>query len=123
MNAQALTRDELRTALIGKKHKGQTKIMALFGVDIELRQPSLGDILKARDEDDIQKRTTDVFINYSFVPGTDERIFEDTDHAEILKWPFTKDLITVQEAIAELTGVDLGDAEDEIKSDPLEGSS
>jgi hypothetical protein len=120
MNDVKMTRAQIRAVLIGEKHKGKSSEIELFGVTIELRQPSLGDILKAREEEDVQRRTTDVFINYSYVPGTDERVFEDTDHAEILKWPFTKDLIKVQEAIADLTGVDLAEAEAEITEDPLE---
>jgi hypothetical protein len=120
-----LTRKELRAALIGKRHAVESDTMTLFGVEIELRQPTLKAILNAREEDDVEKRTTDVFIRYAYVPGTDERIFEDTDRAAILEWPFNNDLIVIQEKIAKLTGVDLGadEAEEELKSDPLEGSS
>lgn len=114
-----LTRDQLRAALIGKKHAGRTEIVTLFGCEVELRQPTLKTILEAREEDDEKKRTTDVFINYAYVPGTDERIFEDTDRQRILEWPFSDDLIEVQMTIARLTGVDLATAEAEIKGDPL----
>ena len=118
-----LTRDELRAALIGKKHKGNTELVTLFGVEIELRQPTLATILEARGEDDEKTRTTDVFINYSYVPGTDEKVFEDTDRETILNWPFNEDLIEVQVVIAKLTGVDLADIEEEIEGDPLDGPS
>lgn len=128
MNApatKALTRDEIRAALIGKKHEIDTESMTLFGVEIELRQPTLKAILTAREEEDIEKRTTDVFIRYAYVPGTDELIFEDTDRQSILNWPFNNDLIEIQQKIAKLTGVDLGalEIEEELKSDPLEDSS
>ena len=118
-----MTRDQLRAALIGKKHKGKTEVVTLFGCEVELRQPTLATILEAREEDDEKIRTTDVFINYAYVPGTDERIFEDTDRQRILEWPFSEDLIEVQVTIARLTGVDLANAEVEIKSDPLGDSS
>jgi len=121
--ATPLTRDQLRAALIGKKHKCESELVTLFGVQVELHQPTLAAILDAREEDDIQTRTADVFIRYAYVPGTNERIFEDTDRATILDWPFTQDLIEVQSVIARLTGVDIGTVEEELKADPLDESS
>lgn len=121
--AVPLTRDQIRAELIGKKHKGKTKLVTLFGVEIELRQPTLATILDARDIESERDRTASVFINYAYVPGTDERVFEDTDKESILNWPFAEELIAVQEAIGELTGVDLKEIEAELKADPLEEPS
>ena len=118
-----LTRDQVRAQLIGKKHKPKSTLITLFGVEVELRQPTLAAILNAREEESEQKRTTDVFLNYAFVPGTDEKVFEEGDRDTILNWPFTEELVEVQIAIARLTGIDLGVAEEELKADPLEESS
>lgn len=121
--AKAPTRDELRKAIVGARHAPAREIVTLFGMEIELRQPTLASILKSREEDDEQRRITDVFINYAYVPGTDEHVFEDGDRDVILGWPFTEELVEVQLVIAKLTGVDMGDAEEDIKGDPLDGSS
>ena len=118
-NATNLTRDQLRAALIGKKHKPERKRVTLFGVDIELQQPTLSSILEARGEQDERTRTADIFIRYAYVPGTDERVFEEGDREAILNWPFTQELIKVQNVIVELTGVNIGSAEEDIQSDPL----
>ena len=118
-----LTRDQLRANLIGLKHKPKREIVTLFGCKVELRQPTLAAILNAREEESEQKRTTDVFLNYAFVPGTDEKVFEEGDRDVILNWPFTEELVEVQMVIARLTGIDLGIAEEELKADPLEESS
>lgn len=118
-----MNRDEIRKALVGTKHKGNSELISLFGVEIELRQPTLGAIIEARSDDDEKTRTTDIFINYAFVPGTDEKVFEDTDRAQILNWPFSDDILKVQLAIAKLTGVDVSEAVEEINADPLEDSS
>jgi len=118
-----LTRDQLRAALIGKKHKPDSEIVTLFGCEIELRQPSLDAILNSKEEDDERKRTTDVFLNYAYVPGTDEKVFEEGDREQILAWPFTEELYQVQIVIARLTGIDLGAAEEGLLGDPLDESS
>ncbi len=116
-----LTRDELRAALLGNAPKPDSTIIPMFGVDLELRQPSLGAILRARDEGDDATRAIDMIIEYAYVPGTDEHVFEDTDRDMIKNWPFGKDLTRLNAAIAELTGVDIDIAVEEIKSDPLDG--
>ena len=120
---QSEARKELRARLIGDRHDPDSKVVSLFGVEIELRQPTLLAILEAREHDDEKTRTTDVFLKYAFVPGTDELIFEEADRDTILNWPFTEELLAVQTTIADLTGIDLGDAEEGMKSDPLEESS
>ncbi len=118
-----LTRKELRAAIIGTKHAPDSETTMLFGCEIELRQPTLAAILAAREDDDEQKRITDVFLNYAYVPGTDELIFEEGDRQVILNWPFTKELLAVQTLIGKLTGIDLGDAEEVLGKDPLDESS
>lgn len=122
-DAAKLNRDQLRAALIGKKHAPKRRTVTLFGVEIELQQPTLRSIVEARSDEDDLSRTADVFIRYAFVPGTDERVFEEGDKDVILNWPFDEDLLKVQQIIGELTGVDLSIAEEEVKADPLSESS
>ncbi len=119
---QNLTRDQIRTALFAHQ-KADTRVVSLFGTQIELRQPTLGAILDARETEDERTRTADVFIRYAYVPGTNEKVFQDEDRDQILNWPFTEDLIRVQEVIAELTGVDLRAALKELADDPLDAAS
>jgi len=122
-SAPTLTRDEIRAQLIGTRHEAKRERVTLFGVEVDLRQPTLASILDAREEDDERTRTTDVFLNYAFVPGTDERVFEEGDRDAILNWPFTEELMEVQIVIARLTGIDLADAEEVLNTDPLDESS
>lgn len=122
-DAAKLNRDQLRAALIGKKHAPKRELVTLFGVEVELQQPTLRSILQARDTDDEMVRTADVFIRYAYVPGTDERVFEEGDRDAILNWPYTEELLKVQQVIGDLTGIDLGNAEEAIATDPLSESS
>ena len=122
-DASPLTRDAIRAALIGNTPKILKKTITIFDIGLELHQPTFGAIINAREIEDPAHRAASLIIEYSFVPGTDERVFEDTDLEFILRWPFGEDLITIQNAIAELTGVDIAAAEEEIRKNPLDEPS
>jgi len=120
--AQQLTRDEMRTKLLGR-HQIDAKLITVFGVSVELRAPTLDEIVgNEKDvEKDSKQRATEMIIKYSYVPGTNERVFEDTDHAAILQWPFCKDLLDLQRAINVMAGLDSGKSTEELQKSPLEG--
>ncbi len=115
-----MDRNTLRTKLLSSR-KLRTETLHVWGVDIEFRQPSLGDILNIRDEENQKERVSQMLIQYAFVPGTDEKIFEPGDKEAILAWPFDQDIIKIQEAITALTGIDIEGAENDLEENPLEG--
>jgi len=119
-NATPLTRQQMRDALLGQRHKPKTKRITLFGIDVELQQASLGSILDVKITDDSKVSAINMIIKYACVPGTSERVFEAADRDMIEAWPFGDDVMALQDAIAELTGVDIEGAEQELKSSPLE---
>ncbi len=114
------TRKQIRDALLGKKHDALTEPLTLFDVEIELHQPSFESMLDARDEDSMKKRMIDMIIKYAYVPGTDDPVFEAADEATILQWPFGDDLYRLQMAITKMTGINIGEAEEELRADPLD---
>lgn len=120
---QAETRDSLRASLLGNAPKPLRKELMLFGKTIELQQPTLGAILDSQAVEDMKMRAVDMIIQFAYVPGTNERIFEPADYDTIVDWPFGEELVDVQMAIAELTGVDIEDAEEVLQQDPLEEQS
>jgi hypothetical protein len=119
---KSLSRKEIRAKLLGDKHSPKSKLISLWGIDIELRQASLKDILQAQQTDDDVANAVRMIIRYAYVPGTDERVFEEADRDTILGWPFGQELVDLQMAIAELTGVDISKAEEELKENPLKDS-
>ena len=123
MSESSVKRNEIRAQILGKTPKGETRLVTLFGAKIELHQPTLRSILEAKDDADEATRTADVFIKYAYVPGTNERVFEDGDKESILNWPMNDDLLEVQKLIVEMTGINLGDAAEVIEKDPLVESS
>jgi len=124
VNAEkALTRKEMRDALLGHAPEPETKLIDLFGISLELRQPSLGAILDAKDTEDSKVSSTNMIIKYACVPGSDEQVFEEADREMILNWPFGKDMVALQEAITELTGIDTTSATEDLQTDPLKEQS
>lgn len=115
----SLTRDEIRAALLGKTPDAKSVLITVFGIELELKQPSLGSIMETRENDDAKARAADMIVKYAYVPGTNDLVFEDTDRDLILKWPFGEDLLALQQAITDLTGLDIDAATEDLKENPL----
>ncbi len=114
-----LTRDEIRAALLGKTPDAKSVLITVFGVALELKQPSLGSIMDTRENDDAKARAADMIVKYAYVPGTNDLVFEDTDREMILRWPFGEDLLALQQAITDLTGLDIDSAMEDLRENPL----
>ena len=115
-------RDKLRSELL-KKREFKKKIITLFDQEVEIRQPSLGQVLTVREEKDRRKLTHRMYIDHCFVPGTDEKVFEEGDLEVLMALPFEDAWIQLSSAVAELTGVDLEDAEKNSESTPSDETS
>ena len=110
-------RDELRKKLF--KHKEfKSKIINVFDADIELRQPTIGEVLNAKDYDNNAEAIAGILINYAYVPGTNDRVFDknDADLNEILSWPMTDWITTVQKAAVDLMNLNVEDAEKNLEA-------
>ena len=106
----AKSRDALRGRLMGaKKFKSET--LDLFGESVEIRQPTVGQILDATEYDDQKKALVNILVNYCYIPGTQERIFEPTDEAAIMEWPVGDWFSEINAAIQRLTTIDVAGAE------------
>lgn len=103
-------RQELRNRLF-KTKKFKTKTIDLFGTAIELRQPSIGQITALEDADDAQSALVTTLIEYAYIPGTTEKMFEEADAASILEWPVGAWVQDLNAAIVELTSINVPDAE------------
>lgn len=99
-----------------------TKTITFFGAEIEIRQITLGDVIrsqKAQQEGaDPQAGMVQMLIDYAFVPGTDEHVFELADRDALMEQPFGHDFVRVSEAIAALTTVDFSAPKQPSKETP-----
>lgn len=104
------TRDELRGKIFSSERR-KSLIVDAFGIQLEVKQPALGDILDLQDMATQKERVTNALINYCYVPGTNEKVFEVADADSILSMPFDANFEAIQNAITSLTGVDIEDVE------------
>lgn len=104
------TRDSIRSQVFAKKDL-KSKTLDFFGTQIELRQPKLKDILDAQQEaaqqaeDGVSSAVVSILLQYAYVPGTSEKVFEAGDRDALLQLPFDENLIGITEALEELTKV------------------
>ncbi len=107
-------RNELRKYLLSSKHFRSERVN-LFGQEIELRQPSVKDALalaEAAEGKDNQSSLflIEVLIRYAYVPGTNERVFEEGDREAILQWPVGDWMKEVADKFNSLGTIDLEEA-------------
>lgn len=106
---QTNDRTAIRTAIFAGKAK--TLLVTTFGIELELKQPSMGELLDLQDLPDAKSRVVASLIRYCFVPGTKEKVFDEADKDSILALPFDDNFVKINDAIAELTGIDLAEEE------------
>lgn len=79
-------RDAIRSRVFSEKRKVQ--LVALDdGVQIEVRQTSVGEMLDTVAVEDNKQRLVRLLIAACYVPGTEEKVFEDTDAELIMSMP------------------------------------
>src|SRR5712691_7039361 len=100
----SVERDALRGKLL-QTRQPLAKEITFFGEKIELRQMLLSDVMKAKDAPDDQNRLVRILIDYAFVPGTDEKVFEEGDVEALLAQPFGQDFVDLSNALTELTSI------------------
>jgi len=103
-------RNDLRKYLLASK-PFKTEKVTLFGQEIELRQPSVRDAFAlAQEKDENSQLLVDILIKYAYVPGTDERVFEEGDREAILQWPVGDWVKELTDKFISLSGVDVEEA-------------
>ncbi len=100
----ATTRDQIRDAIFAAKPKSE--VITFFGVKVEVRQPDLGAILEKREQGQ-QDQTFGMLLDYTFVPGTQDRVFDATDVDSIRLLPFGEDMQVFSRTVNNLLGLDI----------------
>ena len=110
---KALTRDEIRSKIFGAKPKTET-VEDFFGVTIELRQPSLEVALNQKDASE-EDRVYLMLSDYTYVPGTNEKVFEREDVDNMRGLPFGGEFQRLMDKVNKLLGIDPKAVEDGVR--------
>lgn len=97
------TRDSIRAKIFSAKPKSE-QVEDFFGTTIELRQPTLEVALSQRDAAE-QDRVYFMLTDYAFVPGTDEKVFEEADIDNIKQLPFGAEFTGLITQVNKLLGL------------------
>lgn len=107
-------RNRIRSKVLGST-KLQRKSIQLFGEEVEVQQPNIGDIINAGTNE--TDTIIDWMIEYIYVPGTNDKVFEMTDRDALLQLPYGAEAKKFTNAFRELSGEDLAQAvEDQAKN-------
>ncbi len=99
-------RDSVRAAIFNSPlNQQKTSTIEFMGAQVEVRQPLVEDIMAASKEEDGGVVT--MLVRYTYVPGTNERVFEVEDADVLMKMPFGSDMARFLEVVKNMTDVDL----------------
>ena len=101
---------DLRGAILASGNTlGRRKLVKFNGHDIEIKQPSIGQML-AMEQDADKFGFVEILIEHAYVPGTNEKVFEPINREELMSLPFTVDCRKVVAVLEELVNLSVNDA-------------
>lgn len=111
-------RDKIRAATLGNKGQFKTEVVEVNGVSVAVKQPSVGereDMFAAIDADagssavdyaKMFKLMTWGVIKLTYVPDTNERVFDDADYDELMNQPTNDWVDQLGETVLEVLNVE-----------------
>jgi hypothetical protein len=111
MTNGTMTRDQIRSKITSSPStRPKRAIITFFDAEVEIRQATLASILEARGGDDldpeaIANRSVMMLIDNMYVPGTDEKVFDEADIDFIRGLPMGGDLAKAMEVMTQMTQV------------------
>ena len=112
MSEVLLNRTEIRALILSSENlKRKTLVFTFFGAEIELRQPTTGDIMRYMEESTRTMSLVNILLDYAYIPGTDEKVFEAGDIDTLKQLPYNEDMQKLTKVIEQFTNVIVSDAE------------
>ncbi len=87
--------------------------MSFKGADIEVHQPTLGQILEAQAAGPQERGelVIQLIINQVFIPNTSIKVFEESDAPTLRELGFDKDMVELNRVLTKMTTLAFGDEE------------
>lgn len=79
-------KDDIRAAIFAGNNF-RREAFNFLGQDLELRQPTVGQISKLADDKNNKNRILEIIIDSAYVPGTDDKVFSPADYDSLLEVP------------------------------------
>ena len=107
----ALSGTSLRQQIFKNAKKPSRREYTFNGVTLEYVQPSIGSMYKTGGNDDGPTKAFIIksMIYNSVAPGTDEKVFEESDYDAIMEMPATGELQDITRIITELLDLNVGE--------------
>lgn len=102
--SHSYSRDDIRTAILDSK--GESELIPFGKVMVEVRTPALEDLLQYRNAEGDDTIMARAIVNNCWVPGTEDRVFEEADIAAIMKLKFNADMRRLNKAVTEVLAGD-----------------
>jgi len=118
-------RDQIRAATIGGRKTFNTEIVEVNGVKVECRQMSIKDRARLVADTEVEGQPDKVdtekwqilnIIRNCFVPGTDERVFEETDYEVLASQPCRSWVDELSQVLMRLNNLDVEEIEKNLKT-------
>jgi hypothetical protein len=103
------SREAMRAKLFSEESKQVKKVPIIYnGVELEWRQPT---VQQAQDAQELEGRNFMVMllIGYSYVPGTDERVFDESDYDDLVNMPLNSSFQAAVRQISETLDLKVDD--------------
>lgn len=96
-----VTKDEIRSRFLSSKPTSRIITLA-DGDEVEIRQPKVGPQLDLATIEDQKQRMLRMFVDNVYMPGTNERVFEEGDYAALVELPAAGDYQKIMAALTDL---------------------
>lgn len=112
---QNLSPEEYRARIFSEKNMAvRRKTYTFFGLEVETRQPTVTELdelttasaeVEKLDPDKKASVVLRVATMFSYIPGTDKKVFQPEDAYALTKMPFGPDMKAMFDAVNELTSI------------------
>ena len=104
------SRDEFRKKIF-QNRKRDSRMNNFFDEELEIKQPSVKELMDFQDIND-RESIVQILIKQAYVPGTNEKVFEDADKDTLMEMPAGSWIGELNNAIQDLSGLR---SDDELK--------
>jgi len=105
-------KDKIRSAIFSSNNFERREV-SMFGNIIEIRQPSVAQLQTLLDTSSESKKNASILslIEFSYVPGTDDKVFDIADYDGLLNLPMGAWFTEFNTAWSELSDLNMEEAE------------